>query len=189
MRVDQRAKPTAVSQLWKPQYLRLVLVGVLGVALIVLGGALRTPGQADSGLPKDATLEKYESEIAREIERVVGSIKGAGRVNAAVTLDSGPLSVFAVNIQRSRNSQSDTNSGETRESVSDTESSQPVVIRSGSGDSLPVERIARAAVAGCVVVAQGASSSQVKMEIYRAVQTLLNVPLYKIHVVPMEGGK
>jgi len=44
-------------------------------------------------------------------------------------------------------------------------------------------------ISGCVVVAEGARDPVVKTNIYRAVQVLLGIPIYKIEVLPMQGGK
>ncbi len=189
--MDKKPKTQGLAEFLKPQYLRLVLLGVVGVALIILGGVLKQPTKARDAEEAGTTiLAQYENEIAREIERVVSAIRGVGKVSASVTLESGPKSVFALSTQGNRNSQSETTgTGEIRESASENQSSQPVIARFGSGDSPLVETIGQATVAGCLVVAEGASSSQVKMEIYRAVETLLNVPLYRIQVLPMKGGK
>lgn len=189
--MNKRPKSQGLKEFLKSQYLQLVLLGVAGVALIIIGGSLQGPARESEVKEHSSTvLTQYENEIAREIERVVSTIRGVGKVSASVTLESGPKSMFALNIQGNRSSQKEsTSSGEIRESSNETKSSQPVIARLGSGDTPLVEAIGQATVAGCLVVAEGASSSQVKLAIYRAVETLLNVPLYRVQVLPMKGGK
>jgi len=98
--------------------------------------------------------------------------------------------VYARNVTKSSTSSSETtSSGETRENVSENESSQPVTGRFGTTESPLVERVTAAKIGGCLVVAEGASSSRVKQDIYRAVSTLLGIPIYKIQVEPMKGGR
>ncbi len=179
------------AKIMKPQYLRLALLGVLGVALIILGGVVhKSSGSKEVSNPEAASLARYESAMAREIERVVGSIKGVGKVSASVVLTSGPESVFALNTQVNQSAQSETNGlGEIRQSTSSNTTAQPVIARLSGGDEPLIEKIGKPQVGGCLVVAQGAYISQVKLEIYRAVETLLDIPLYKIQVLPMERGK
>ncbi len=179
------------AKLVKPQYLRLALLGVLGVALIVIGGMLNKSPVSKGIADLDTTpLIQYEKAMAREVERVVGCVRGVGKVSASVVLEAGPKSVFALNTQVNQSTQSEaTGQGEIRQSVTSNTTSQPVIARLSGGDEPLIEKIGRPQVGGCLVVAQGAFSSQVKLEIYRAVETLLNIPLYKIQVLPMEGGK
>ncbi len=127
--------------------------------------------------------------MARQIEEVVSAIKGVGKVRAAVTLERGPESVYARNVTSSRTSSSERTGSDTRDHLTENESSQPVTGRLGGTDSVLIERVEAVKVAGCLVVAEGVSSSRVKLEVYRAVETLLGLPVSKIQVVPMKGGK
>jgi len=181
-----------VSSLMKPEYFRLFLLGLLGITLLLVGTFLTNPKEA-SELTRDQSslnFKGYENELAREIERVVSAINGAGKVRAAVTLESGPETFYAKNLIKSKNSQTETlGEAEVRESISENETIQPVMSRSSSsGDVLIPEKVVYPKIAGCLVVAEGASSSRVKRDIYEAVQVLLNIPIYKIVVLPMQGG-
>jgi stage III sporulation protein AG len=181
-----------LEKIAKSQYLKLALLGALGVILIVLGSIAANPKERAGGqsLREMDVLKKYEEDLAREIERVVSAIEGVGKVSASVTVESGPENVFAENVTRSSSSQIETGrEGITRESISQNETTQPVSGRISSGETPLVERVIGTKVAGCLVVAEGASSSDVKLKIYRAVETLLDIPIYKIQVTPMKGGK
>lgn len=187
---ETRVKKAGVSQLLRPQNLKLLAIGALGISLIFLGNLIGRPLGEGPSLPESDSLAQLEAHLAESIEKAVGAIRGAGKVQATVVLSHGPESQYARNIQRSKTSQSEiSGSGEARENSSENETSQPVTGRFGTSESPLLERVERAKVAGCLVVAQGASSSSVKAEIYRAVQTLLDIPLYRIQVVPMKGGR
>ncbi|QUL98932.1 MAG: hypothetical protein IMF26_02340 [Candidatus Fermentithermobacillus carboniphilus] len=182
-----------VSGILKPEYLRLLLVGILGICLLIIGNALTEP-RKPADLPREGGVpdfQSYETALAREVEKVVSAIAGAGRVKASVKLETGPQTHFAMNVTKSKNSQSEvTGQGEKRDTVNENETAQPVMSRSGtSGESPVLEKVTAPKVAGCVVVAEGARSPEVKENIYRAVQVLLNLPIYKIEVLPMQGGK
>lgn len=188
---ETRARTPGPLDLFRPQYLRLLLLGLAGVCLIVLGSsmtkAVRTSGSTSQSSPY--SLKEEEQSLARQIEEVVSAIKGVGKVRAAVTLERGPESVYARNVTSSRTSSSERTGSDTRDHLTENESSQPVTGRLGGTDSVLIERVEAVKVAGCLVVAEGVSSSRVKLEVYRAVETLLGLPVSKIQVVPMKGGK
>lgn len=187
---EAKYKKLGAPGLLRPQNLRLLVIGALGVCLIILGSMLGKPAAKNVVLPETSSLEGLEASLAENIERAVGAIRSAGKVQATVILDAGPESQYARNEQWSRTSQAESgSSGEARENTSESQTSQPVTGRFGTSESPLVERVQGARIAGCLIVAEGASKSLVKAEIYRAVQTLLDIPLYRIHVVPMEGGR
>lgn len=187
---ETKYKKMGASNLLRPQNLRLLAIGALGVCFIILGTMLGKPAAEGAVLPETSSLASLEASLAENIERAVGAIRSAGRVQATIILEAGPESQYARNEQWSKTSQAESGSlGEVRENTSENQTSQPVTGRFGTSESPLVERIQGAKIAGCLIVAEGASSSLVKAEIYRAVQTLLDIPLYRIQVVPMEGGR
>lgn len=174
----------------KPQNLRLLVLALIGVALILVGTfvSARPKSQGAEGTPI-ADLVEQARLIEAALEEAIGSIRGVGKVRARVTLSSGPENVYAENVTRSSTSQTETlEGGQMRQNLSENESSQPVSGRFGSSETPLLERIIPGQVAGCLIVAQGASASGVKEDIYRAAQALLGIPLYRIEVAPMKGG-
>jgi len=177
----------------KPEYLKLVLVGILGVILIVAGSLMSRPGKSKTSDEEMILLElrEYQEALAQDLERAVSYVEGAGKVRVSISLERGPETVYVTNTSISKNSQSETTSqGQTRETVTQSETAQAVMGRgTGSSDSLIPEKVMAPKVSGCLVVAEGASDPRVKTNIYRAVQVLLDIPIYKIEVLPMQGGK
>ncbi len=174
----------------KPQNLRLVALALVGVALILVGTFLNArPRESGGDSGRVSDLLEQAKAIESALEEAIGSIRGVGKVRAKVTLASGPENVYAENVTRSTTSQTEIlEGGETRQNTSENESSQPVSGRFGSSETPLLERVVPGQVAGCLIVAEGASSSGVKEEIYRAAQALLGIPLYRIQVAPMKGG-
>ncbi|MGI6620070.1 MAG: hypothetical protein ACOX35_01275 [Bacillota bacterium] len=177
----------------KPEYLKLVLFGVLGLILVIAGSLMSDPGKAaDSGEYHGLSgLREYQEALTSQLEQVISAIQGAGRVRVSITLERGHETVYAANTSVSRNTQSEsTPQGQTRQTVTETETSQAVTGRGlGSNDSLLPETVLPPRISGCVVVAEGARDPAVKTNIYRAVQVLLDIPIYKIEVLPMGGGR
>jgi stage III sporulation protein AG len=184
-RFQAKDRPFGIPVL-KPEYLRLALLGALGLALIIAGSFMSGTGkgaEAEEGRLL-SELREYQDALTKQLEQVVSAVQGAGKVHVSVTLERGPETV-------SRNTQSEsTPQGQTRHTVNETETTQAVTGRgAGSGDSLIPETVLTPRISGCVVVAEGARDPVVKTNIYRAVQVLLGIPIYKIEVLPMQGGK
>jgi len=188
---DAEVKVMRLPSILKSQYLKIAALGLLGVALLLFGTFYdRGEAAREVGTPAAGSLQEYERSIAATLEEALAAIKGVGKVQVKVTVEMGPESVYARNVTRSSSSSKETTAdGETRENTSENETSQPVTGRFGTTESPLIERVAPVKIGGCLIVAEGASSSRVKQEIYRAAQTLLNIPMYKIQVEPMKGGR
>lgn len=191
-RLQAKDRPFGIPVL-KPEYLRLALLGALGLALIIAGSFMSGTGkgaEAEEGRLL-SELREYQDALTKQLEQVVSAVQGAGKVHVSITLERGPETVYVANTSVSRNTQSEsTPQGQTRHTVNETETTQAVTGRgAGSGDSLIPETVLTPRISGCVVVAEGARDPVVKTNIYRAVQVLLGIPIYKIEVLPMQGGK
>ncbi len=177
--------------LLRPETLRLVILGLIGVALILAGTFLTArPKMRAAEDAAVAGLTEHARSIEAALEEAIGSIRGVGKVRVKVTLSSGPENVYAENVTRSMTSQTETlEGGQMRQNISENEVSQPVSGRFGSSEAPLIEKTILPQVAGCLIVAEGASSSGIKEDIYRAAQALLGIPLYRIQVAPMKGGR
>lgn len=190
-RGDAEVRVMSLPSILKSQYIRIAALGALGVALLLFGTFYGRSGTArDNETPTAGSLAEYERAIAATVEEALAAVKGVGKVRVKVSLEMGPESVYARNVTKSSTSSTETtSSGETRQNTSKNETSQPVTGRFGTAESPLVERTVPVRIGGCLVIAEGASSSRIKQDIYRAVETLLNIPIYKIQVEPMKGGR
>jgi len=190
-RSDSEVKVMSISSILRSQYLKVAALGMVGVALLLFGTFYNKPNTASGvELQTSGSLTEIEKALAASVEEALAAVKGVGKVQVKITAEMGPESVYARNVTRSSTSSTETaTTGEVRENTSENESSQPVTGRFGAAESPLVERVAPVRVGGCLVVAEGASHSRVKRDIYQAVETLLNIPMYKIQVEPMKGGR
>lgn len=186
--LDNRKAQKLIPEI-RPEYVRLLLLGLLGVVLLVAGSMFSKSSKMSDAQQTGFDVTQYERNLAKEVERVISAIKGAGKVVASVRVQGGPVSEYATNVTRTRNSQTETNpSGDTREVYSEQETVQAVSGRLSGESILPV-RVNQPQVSGCLVIAEGAGDPVVKEAIYRAVQVLLDIPIYKIQVLPMGRGR
>ncbi|NPV70864.1 MAG: hypothetical protein HPY55_09505 [Firmicutes bacterium] len=184
-------------QIWA----RLVALAALGVLLIVAGPLLAPGGRAkpieeqNAAAPAatvDGSLAALEREFAREAEWVLGRVAGAGKVVVSVRLRSGPGYLYRDNRNSTqRKTEERDTSGGTRTVTETVESYQAVMARrpQGGEESPVVTGVHRAEVDGVVVVAEGASDSKVKADLFRAVQVMLGVPAHRVTVLTMKAGE
>lgn len=174
---------------------RLLLFGLIGVvALLAL--QLIWPGEKTStplspstlveAQPSSATtsldkISQYRQELEQQLCQLLTEIKGVGKVNVMLALKSGPEAVPAMNLQTSQKTteEKDSNGG-TRLTKEESQSNN--LATSNSELLLLQEKLP--SVLGVVVVAQGAESASIRLELVRAVQTICNVPPHLVQVLP-----
>lgn len=194
-----------------PQWrtLQMVAVAVLLGVLVMLSGNLLTPRpRPDSGVAQkepstggpaarsgdvSAQLLAEAQLLARDLEGVLEAVDGAGKVRVAITLESGSaLEMAQDNNVSTRTTEERDNAGGTRVTTERTEDNKLVILRAaggGQGDEPVVTRLLQPRIAGVLVVAEGARDPRVKERLSRAVQIALNIPAYRVEVLPGRGGE
>ena len=102
-----------------------------------------------------------------------------------ITLQNEELIETAFNmITNEKTSEERDNEGGVRTIVETQSNKQVVVIRKDGEDEPVIIKRSTPEIKGVLIVAEGASSSQVKQKIINAASTLLDVPVHKISVLP-----
>ena len=190
----------------------VVIVAAIGILLMTLPNLLSspkpnppTPASADTGLMSArttagrslagvsdyASIAQFQKSLEQSIEAALSSMAGAGAVKVAVTVESGPEMKLGQNenVTERRTEEKDA-SGGSRVISEITRIISIVMGRPSSGEEQPVvSQVVMPKVAGVLVIAGGASNSSVKSELTRAVAALLNIPVYRVQVIPMKEGK
>lgn len=183
----------------------LIALGVLGVALMILGRPpatdqppTRETGESDDlavtarpQLPggQTSTLwgDDYSGYLEAELGAVLSQVAGVGNVKVFVTLSSGSEVHYAYN-ETSRTAWTTEQDGSgTRLETEESEVSRDMVLirDAGSGSDTPVIiRETKPKAAGVLIVADGAQNEEIKLEILRAAQAVLRVPAHAISVLP-----
>lgn len=175
----------------------LIIVFCLGLALILVADFykdIRTDDTAMEGVNEEKTqssAEAYESSepeyvrnLENELSSILGKIQGAGRVSVMITLKSGKEIIPAKDesVSDKTTNEKDT-SGGTRTIDEKTTDDQVVFTSGQGGNSKPlVIKELNPEVKGVIVVAEGAKDSKVKLMISQAVQTVLDIPAYRVTV-------
>lgn len=178
---------------------------LLGIALMLLGGSGYGGNEAKTNrAPADEQLSgntafsatssmmtAEEKEIAVELQRMLGQIEGAGRVEVAIQLATSTHNDFATNSDTGiKTTVEEDQNGGTREITENTGTSTVVITGEGQGLEKPVvSREIAPEVAGVLVVAEGAREPAVKAGLFRAVQVALGIQPHKIVVMNMKRGE
>ncbi|MGG4494422.1 stage III sporulation protein AG [Brevibacillus reuszeri] len=199
------------SKKLKPFHYLIVILGV-GIAAMILtdflavekdkaplgfGVSTNESGGSPSGdsatpvlgsSPATDIIAEYENIYESQLRDILGSVVGVGGVEVMVNLESTPELV----VEKNRNMRSSTNQEmdkekATRNQNDQTRDEQLVIIQGGKQDQPVVVKTLKPRVRGVLVVAKGADNIQVKAWITEAVQKVLDVPAYKISILPKKG--
>ena len=172
----------------------IVLIGIVVIAVTVIlfskDGSIPDNSAAKAmpsiSNPEASKISVLEKEIEGKIVKNLEQMDGVGRVQVSITLASGLKADYAQNksVTKKTSKETDSNKG-TREITEVTENNQLVMPNSASQPVVVMEE--RPAVAGVLVVAEGAKDPKIQEGIHKAVRTLLDIPASKVTVVPMGG--
>ncbi|MGW8957894.1 stage III sporulation protein AG [Paenibacillus sp. NPDC055715] len=186
----------------------LLILGLIGVAIMLFNSFVNVKkvdsenvGREPPGVMKNETalqttageessfagIEKvFENNMTQMLEQIVG----VGTVDVMVTVDSTEEVIVQRNVKdmQEENNETDANGGQ-RHTTQYTRDGEIVTYESSGGQHTPiVTKKVKPQVRGVLVVAMGAENPTVKQLIVDAVQKGLNVPSYKISVVPRKQG-
>ena len=122
----------------------------------------------ESVINKECT--EYIDTLEEKLSNVLSHIEGAGNVKVLITIKSDTKQEFAVNKETKTTTSGNSTTTTTTEEIVVVQN-KPVVVN----ETLPQ-------IKGVIVVAQGASSINVKLELLKAVQTLLNIEANNIEI-------
>ncbi len=161
--------------------------GVALLAVILYAAALlpskdKTTEDGGSASASEQLSGETETDVEERLRRVLSCIRGAGQVEVMITYETGTEIVAAMNTSTNTNA-SETSDGEkTSTSTQTTQSEQPATIDGSDGDEPIILLEKTPTVRGVIVVAEGAADVKVKLDLQRAVQAVLDIPLSKIEV-------
>ncbi|MFP4661890.1 MAG: stage III sporulation protein AG [Halanaerobiales bacterium] len=175
----------------------IIILGMIGTLLLLFGNVFVSPGnnnqqQIVSPVREERNTDEndYEKRLTDELEEIIGLIQGVGRVKVKIYITGYTEYQYEYNTSRMNKitNETDQNGGE-REVVEDNSESELVIITDPAGNEQPVIRHKILPdIKGVLIVAQGAENGRIKNEIIRSVSSLLNIPIYKINVLPYERG-
>ena len=145
----------------------VIFLALIGVILLILG-SMGDSGKASSESEEYFTRYdgvEYEKELTQKIEELCSSVKGAGKVRVAVTLDGSFKAIYA----------------------QDGTKNEYLLLGSGSNEKALLIGYAPPRILGVGIVCEGASDKGVKAEIVSLVSAFLDLPTNKIYVARLKN--
>lgn len=127
----------------------------------------------------------YEEKLEEELAGILSKIAGVGKVSVMITYESGKELVTQKDKSvTDKVTDEKDNAGGTRIINESSVSDKTVMVsqQGGSSEPLIVKEI-NPEIRGVIVVAEGAWDSKVKRKISQAVQTVLDIPAYRVTVL------
>ena len=183
----------------KKLYTNLVILLCMGVALIIVANFYNEITYKNRVSLKEAPEDKnqnsdmgysirdddYEFEIEKQLSAILSKISDAGKVSVMITYKSGKELVTQKDNSRLDKviDEKDTDGG-TRVTNESSIDDKTVMVNQQGGSSQPVViKEINPEIKGVIVVAEGAKYSKVKLKISEAVQTVLDIPAYRVTVL------
>lgn len=164
------------------------------VVLVCLGILALLWPVASTQEAKQAVSDSYQSETGTNalksqtnaaLEGILTQISGAGKVQVSITLASDGSKSYATNTRQEKRTVEEKDvKGGLKTTIEENTSNDLSV---SSGNPLLLETRGPEVI-GVLVVADGARDAAVREKLMQATATLLDVPLYKVQVMPREGG-
>ena len=161
---------------------KILLIAFLSViALVVYFFPSKKHNESNESISNNTQQTKEQ-----RLEEVLSNIKGTGKVSVMITYKTSNEIVCANNIETETNSVTEkTENGGIRESETIIENKSPVTIGNGDGENALVMIEKEPEIEGVIVVAQGAENVNVKMELQKAVETVLQISSSQVEIFAM----
>jgi len=199
MNNQEKGPRTGIFKITKDQwpfFIKLLVVAFVGIVILNLANIFTAPkpaaldfnreetntggGEETGYLPDDISLEM-------RLEEILSQMEGVGETSVSIIFAEGPTREYAVNVSTTaKEIQEKDQSGGVRTTNEKTETGQMVMIDGNAKPVLVKESMPK--IQGVLIVAEGVDNPQVKERVFKAVQTLLQVPAHRITISSRNGG-
>ena len=146
-------------------------LGIVGILCLLLSGG-GTKTEKRSELP-DMTETRVS--VAKELESLLRTVDGVGKVKVCVTLDRLEANVYAVNTEQ------------TSEPEKTQKSEKYVFSKSGSSEQGLVRYTVMPEIRGVAVSCEGGGSLLIRQEVTKLIAAALGIPANRIWVAKMQS--
>lgn len=133
------------------------------------------------------TNETEEKDLAQNLEDILKTISGVGKVKVLIKYSESSTIVAMYNETTSENTTKENDSDGSTKDIKETENKKEIVYTEENGQSQPItEKIIMPVIEGAIVTAQGAGNASIKTSIINAVEAVTGLAVHKIQVFEME---
>lgn len=168
--VKTKEKKGLFAKLKSVKHIEIIAVALLGVIVIVIMLSSFNFGDSNGSDSGSFSSSEYVSSLEKKLTDILSNVNGAGKVKVMLTVESGMETVTAVEtiVKQSGNDTTTTTS--------------PVMV----GGKPVVLKEMYPKITGVLIVAQGASSIKVKLELLKATSSVLAIEENIIEIFTMK---
>lgn len=158
----------------------LVIAGLAGILLICLPALFG--GKEDTAETTEAvemSVEEYRASLEAAVERLVSGITGSERVEAVVTLESGPVYSYA---DVTEGTAADKTAGDSTSTSSELKKSYITVKTADGGEQALLVTTEMPQVRGVAVICEGGDDKNLNEKITGAVTAALNITSKRVYI-------
>jgi stage III sporulation protein AG len=178
------------------QISNLIVYIAIGVLLIITANLFMGNNNNATQLPNTKGTEiqnneyfvmNYTESLEKQLKSMLAKIEGVGEVDVMLTLEAENEVVPALNNNEThKTTEERDNGGGERTIVEQTIRREVVILNENGRDKPLIIQEIKPRINGVTVVAEGAGDISICRDITKAVETALNVPVYKVNVLPMK---
>ena len=158
----------------------LILAIIFAICILAFGSCEdKKPEEKNLNTAKsDVTDSHYAEDMARQLEDILSSVKGAGKVRVMLTFDTADEKVLAANQKNDLETEMKEDGSSNKSS-----DSQEIILFGSGGEEQPYILKKKLPVpTGVLVTATGAGAESVRLEIYESVKALYGISGHRIKV-------
>ncbi|MFT8364216.1 MAG: stage III sporulation protein AG [Sporolactobacillus sp.] len=188
---------------------RLLILALAGISLLVIGKLFTHSSETDKTAqnvlqvneskqlsavktkithqPAASSIEDYQASASKNLEAVLDQMAGVSGATVLITFASTEKAIFQDNTHTQDNQtiENDQKGGTRQVNERDQDSQVVMVEKDGSKQPVVIGK-QQPTVRGAIVVARGVNQPAIRAEIMEAVATVLDIPDYKVKVLPKE---
>ncbi|RBP65273.1 stage III sporulation protein AG [Alkalibaculum bacchi] len=179
----------------KEKVLNIGLICIIGVVMVLVSNFFRSadnPKGTSANMAEQQEvvqttssqpLSDYQSSIQKDLKSILGKIEGVGNIDVMITFESLDKKEIAYNTQESNNTttENDNQGGERVIEESQKNLNAIMVNKNGSNEPLIITEN-YPSIKGVIVVADGASNPDIKYNLLKCVENVLDLPSHKVMI-------
>lgn len=183
------------------QKIFIIILAISGIVLIIFSDFFQSePEQKSSFIHDDSYIEEVdakleeqlaievsqmEEEYEKNLQEMLNKITGISEVEVMVNIDSTNVQIYERDVIYGSQTTVETDTSGGRRTVEDeTKETKIVYVRQGDQEVPVLLKTEKPSVRGVFIIAKGAESPTTKQMIIEAVSRVLDVPSYRISVLP-----
>lgn len=134
---------------------------------------------------KSSPLKTEEQQYDNQLEKILNQVMGVKNVSVMVTFNTTDQTIFEKNVKTTQNKTQEIDQNGGKRQINNDQKDQEIVTIDNGSQKVPVIVGKKSAeIRGVLIVAQGAEQPTVQAWIMEAVSTVLDIPTYKVQVLP-----